>query len=142
MTELRECPFCGAKAEVWQDTFRTWGLIEHSPECWLVRGLPTCKQELPMVEFETWNRRANPVVVAVADDMLFEVKVDEDLRPCPCCGGDALYVNVSHVGRHSSGEACIDAFGVAVECSDCGLITQGYISRDQACEAWNRRAGE
>ncbi len=27
--ELSPCPFCGAKAEVWQDCKRTWGLIEH-----------------------------------------------------------------------------------------------------------------
>jgi len=58
MTEPKACPFCGAKVEVWQDRVMTWGLIEHKPECWLVYGLPTCKQNLPTIEFESWNRRA------------------------------------------------------------------------------------
>lgn len=57
--ELKSCPFCGAKAEVWHDYKRTWGLIEHKPDCWLAHGLPWhVKQEIPHAEFDSWNRRA------------------------------------------------------------------------------------
>lgn len=65
-----------------------------------------------------------------------------ELKACPCCGGEALYVGLFHLGRHSCGKACLDAASVAVECTECGLITQGYMSEEQARESWNRRAGE
>ena len=65
-----------------------------------------------------------------------------ELKTCPCCKGEALYVYTANVGRQSSGNACLDAGGIAVECSECGLITQGYMSQEKAAEAWNRRAGE
>ena len=57
MTELKPCPWCGAKAEVWQDGVRTWGLIEHKPDCWLAYDIPRHKQEIPRAEFAAWNRR-------------------------------------------------------------------------------------
>lgn len=65
-----------------------------------------------------------------------------ELKPCPCCKGEALYVYTANVGRHSSGSVCLNAFGIAVECEACGLITQGYTSQEKAAEAWNRRADE
>lgn len=55
---LLPCPFCGAKAEVWQDYRRTWGLISHMPDCWLAYDIPRHKQEIPRAEFTAWNRRA------------------------------------------------------------------------------------
>lgn len=58
MTALKSCPWCGAKAEVWQDNVRTWGLIEHKPDCWLAYDVPRHKQEIPRAEFDAWNRRA------------------------------------------------------------------------------------
>jgi hypothetical protein len=58
-TELKPCPWCGAKAEVWQDSVRTWGLIEHKPDCWLAYDIPRHKQEIPRAEFAAWNRRAD-----------------------------------------------------------------------------------
>lgn len=63
-----------------------------------------------------------------------------ELESCPCCGGDALYVYVPHVGRHTTESMHLDAIGIAVECSKCGLITQGYMSQYEARKAWNRRA--
>lgn len=55
--ELESCPFCGAKAEVWHDYKRTWGLIDHEPGCWFVLNIPRRRQEIPGIEFESWNRR-------------------------------------------------------------------------------------
>jgi hypothetical protein len=60
--QLAPCPFCGARAEVWQDYKRTWGLIEHEPDCWLAYDIPRHKQEIPRAEFAAWNRRTNHVL--------------------------------------------------------------------------------
>ena len=58
--ELKPCPWCGAKAEVfWQNNVCTWGLIEHKPDCWLAYDMPRLKQEIPRAEFAAWNRRAD-----------------------------------------------------------------------------------
>ena len=65
-----------------------------------------------------------------------------ELKTCPCCGGEALYVHTSHVGRHSIGKSILDLGGVAVECKKCGLITQGYMSKEKALDARNRRVTE
>lgn len=58
-TTLKPCPFCGGKAEVWEDRVRTWGLIEHDQDCWLAYDIPRHKQEIPRAEFDSWNRRAD-----------------------------------------------------------------------------------
>lgn len=56
MNELKPCPFCDSKSEVWSDGNRTWGLIRHKDECFF----PNFRNhEIPESDFEAWNRRIN-----------------------------------------------------------------------------------
>lgn len=82
--ELRSCPFCGAKAEVWQDNVRTWGLIEHEPDCWLAYDVPRHKQEIPRAEFSSWNRRADAHVTT--RNGKYRIKYGRRVPLCECCG--------------------------------------------------------
>ena len=52
-----------------------------------------------------------------------EVKME--LKPCPFCGGKALYATDCHIW--------------AVICESCGARTNVYRNDDDAKEAWNRR---
>lgn len=55
-----------------------------------------------------------------------------DLKPCPFCGGEGV------VQRHEY-EGYTDTFGVV--CFDCCAETrQFYNTKEEAIEAWNRRA--
>lgn len=54
--------------------------------------------------------------------------MNKKLKPCPFCGGNNLSVE-----------------GVTfywVECVDCNASIAGYETKEQAIEAWNRRAKE
>ena len=67
------------------------------------------------------------------------MKDNNELLPCPFCGGEAKTWNTPHVGGlHDC--VVLDAFGVAVECSKCGITTRGYFQESEAIEAWNTRA--
>lgn len=62
-----------------------------------------------------------------------------ELKSCPFCGGEARTWNTPHVGGlHDC--AVLDAFSVAVECSECHATTPGYMTEERAIEAWNTRA--
>lgn len=71
----------------------------------------------------------------------------EKLKPCPFCGGEATVADDS--GRHG------EMFSVWHQCPNDGgrfnrygsvdaliIDTGWYDTREQAIEAWNRRAGE
>lgn len=77
---------------------------------------------------------------------------DMELKPCPFCGGRALFKTVSSTASHYSA-----VFSFKVECGKCGtslprrysvvfgLSVDGVIKPDrdercQAAEAWNKRA--
>lgn len=63
------------------------------------------------------------------------------LRECANCGGEATFVNVSHVGGCWGGFK-LDALGVAVTCRRCGMSTPSFMTTDRAVECWNRRVCE
>lgn len=54
-TTLLPCPFCSAKPELWADSRRTWGLVQHEDWC-LFSSIR--KHEIPEEDFAAWNTRA------------------------------------------------------------------------------------
>lgn len=57
----------------------------------------------------------------------------EDLKPCPFCDGEAE-VNYVDLGGYED--------GYEVRCPDCGCGTDYFYTKQEAIEAWNRRAYE
>ncbi len=57
-----------------------------------------------------------------------------ELKPCPFCGGEAAYKELSG-GSH-----------IMVKCAECGIGTEAfrnhiyYCAADKVAEVWNRRA--
>lgn len=58
------------------------------------------------------------------------------LKPCPFCGGEAITYSqdIDMYGNLM--------YGVICKNTGCGMIPSIYLSKEQAIEAWNRRAGE
>jgi len=57
----------------------------------------------------------------------------DELKPCPFCGGSAVYIAKNYLGQHY------------VRCPDCGAVVWGSdtdetITEKEAVKAWNRRA--
>jgi Lar family restriction alleviation protein len=79
----------------------------------------------------------------------------DKLKPCPFCGGKAVFMTKQNNSSHT----CV-SFSFAIECSKChtrppkasdnvafGLSSTGEIvtiddGREKAIEAWNRRAAD
>lgn len=55
MSELKPCPFCGVKFEIWCDKRRIWGLARHRPGCFFPSEH---NHEIPEYDFDVWNTRA------------------------------------------------------------------------------------
>ena len=54
-TTLLPCPFCSAEPEMWSDSRRTWGLVQHKDGCLF----PNIREhEIPEEDFAAWNVRA------------------------------------------------------------------------------------
>lgn len=68
----------------------------------------------------------------------FALKNDSELKPCPFCGSkwtQARYINHPFDEHHVYG-------GYRGECTDCGVITKAYKTREEAVDAWNMRSCE
>ena len=59
--------------------------------------------------------------------------MNEQLKPCPFCDGEALLKTYYGSGKEALG---------FVYCKECGVTTRSYESINAAIEAWNRRAYE
>lgn len=76
------------------------------------------------------------------------------LKPCPFCGGKAIYNTTNNVSDHY----CV-GFDFEVGCEDCGMVLPGRYKlrftlsedgepnilndeRSVAAEKWNKRAGQ
>lgn len=55
-----------------------------------------------------------------------------DLKPCPFCGGEADCNNVAFEKGNKK--------MWAVECIECGVVSNFFYTEEKAIEAWNRRA--
>ena len=53
----------------------------------------------------------------------------DELKPCPCCGGNAKRKKNETLGQF-------------VQCTKCGLRTDYYFNEGWATRAWNRRVNE
>ena len=51
-----------------------------------------------------------------------------ELKPCPCCGGDPIITQEGNLSRPNY-----------IECSECGVSTEGYVDIELGVEIWNRR---
>jgi Lar family restriction alleviation protein len=62
-------------------------------------------------------------------EQALEREQEKVLKPCPCCGGEAVLL--TEVGKN---------WGVpCVECKECGLRTNCGLTEEQAIKIWNRR---
>ena len=63
---------------------------------------------------------------------------DSWLKICPFCGGEEAFLDpVKTTGTDRE-----PAYGVRVECPDCGIETATVLKMDTAKYLWNRRANE
>lgn len=68
----------------------------------------------------------------------FTLKNDLGLKQCPFCGSkwtQARYINHPFDEHHVYG-------GYRGECTDCGVTTKAYKTREEAVDAWNMRSCE
>lgn len=56
-----------------------------------------------------------------------------ELKKCPCCGSNNTAVVESPVGNYAN-------MFYKIVCTDCGCQTKGFREREDAVNAWNRRA--
>lgn len=59
--------------------------------------------------------------------------MEDYLKPCPFCGGEAEYVKYHLYGSVT---------GHTVWCEKCGCEIKSYSSKQNAYNAWNRRKGD
>lgn len=112
-----------------------WGTVTHS-----MMVLPNPKRRW----WSFWRPRhivikstllGDEATALVAGTILTVSHVDQDLKPCSYCGGVTYWQYTPFNEADGSGD---DGTGW-VECSACGIEID-YGSRDEAINAWNRRA--
>ena len=108
--ELKPCPFCGGEAEVLEDRVRVWGLIQHSPECWLAYDMPRFRQELPKAEFKSWNTRAERTCRMDYVGYIGTEESHASIYQCSKCSMRYMSANVP-----DSGEYCMACGAKVVE---------------------------
>ena len=64
---------------------------------------------------------------------------DMELKPCPCCGKDDVFVFSEISKTVMDGHSRIDEYMFWVRCDYCGLRTEKDINRDDAVDYWNTR---
>lgn len=52
---------------------------------------------------------------------------NEQLKPCPFCGGEAILIKEKIITRFY------------VECKKCSAMTNLFTTKEEAIEVWNRR---
>ena len=99
-------------------------LSKYAPE--LYEALKDVLEEIPVIAGDS---RAESI--EEASKLIREIEKEYELKPCPFCGGEAVYPEGITVG------------GIWITCDKCGIV-QGhpYMTREEALAAWNRRAAE
>lgn len=60
--------------------------------------------------------------------------MQNELKPCPFCGGEALLITFRDEYRRLNPSV--------VHCSVCDVESKVYLRKKEAIEAWNRRYGD
>ena len=60
---------------------------------------------------------------------------NEELKPCPFCGGEADFAKVGYQDRD-------DIIEPYVFCKNCHTLSGWYKTKEEAKTAWNRRADD
>ena len=67
-----------------------------------------------------------------------EMKImNEELKPCPYCGSEDIFVDDTNCEVDGNYEICFHC-----ECMNCGARSFDYESESDAIYAWNRQAEE
>ena len=64
------------------------------------------------------------------------------LKPCPFCGSKARLVRRKSNGAFDIGCENLDCYGWNCTEEDCVLCKDGYVKKEEAIKAWNRRIEE
>ena len=115
MDNLKPCPFCGREVATVEKT-RLDGEGRYYVYC------PSCEARgsdawCASVAIDRWNDVWNNKDISLPE-----------LKSCPFCGGKA------------NAFICGSIFGV--ECESCGTSSDGFDTKQEAVEAWNRRADD
>lgn len=63
--------------------------------------------------------------------------MNEKLKPCPFCGGEAVLENAE---QYTTCKGWNSVYGV--ECQNCSVQTRGFLTRQEAINSWNTRVKE
>ena len=63
-----------------------------------------------------------------------------NLKPCPFCGGNAVFHNCAELENETA--AVIYNGKIGIHCKNCGIATLPFNDKDMAEMTWNKRAGE
>ena len=91
--------------------------------------------DLRIVLFMNFRIRIYQITNKLRNDNL---KNESGLKQCPFCGSkwtQARYINHPFDEHHVYG-------GYRGECTDCGVTTKAYKTREEAVDAWNMRSCE
>ena len=71
----------------------------------------------------------------------------KELKPCPFCGGKAKVMVCDGAGTYYANIGTEVLYGrklthCLIRCERCRVITQAYLTRRGAFNAWNRRAND
>ena len=106
-------------------------LLEYAPE--LYEALKKLLEEIPVIAGDSRHDEL-ALRIQEAAKLIREIEESQDeekLKPCPFCGGEAVYPEGLTVG------------GYWITCSKCGIEQgHGYMTQEEAIAAWNRRATE
>lgn len=65
--------------------------------------------------------------------------MSDELKPCPLCGGHAVWVSTPGV-RWPWSEVQLDVMGFTAVCNECGCTIPSMMCPEDVPKVWNRRA--
>ena len=101
-------------------------LLEYAPE--LYEALKKLLEEIPIIAGDSRHDELAMRIHEV-DKMIREIEKEEELKPCPFCGGEAELFGTETNGIFY------------VKCLECD-VDSNFDTPEEAIAAWNRRAME